>query len=82
MRIAEGKQLTRLRPYPMHPWQLFFLVLRSHLTRIIKALLVHEILALNDLLRGQPNGGYNGSKGNEGGFMGWMPGYGQTIQRV
>ena len=47
-RIAEGKQLARLHLYPMHPCQLFLLALCTHPTRIIQALLGHELSALND----------------------------------
>jgi hypothetical protein len=67
--IAEGQQLTRLHSYPMHPCQLFFLALCAHPTRKFDVLLGHELLALNDLARRQPNGGC-GSKGNEDGFVG------------
>jgi len=51
-RIAEGQQLTRLHPHPMHPCQLFLLALCPDPTRIFDVLLGHEISALNDPLRG------------------------------
>jgi hypothetical protein len=40
----------------MHPCQLLLLALHIHPTRKFDVLLGHEIQALNDLLRGQPNG--------------------------
>ena len=49
--------LARLHPCQMHPCQLLLLALHSDSTRIIMVLLTHEILALNDPIRKQPNGG-------------------------
>ena len=50
--------LARLHPCQMHPCQLLLLALHSDSTRIIMALLTHEILALNDPIRKQSNGGF------------------------
>ena len=52
--LRQRRPLTRLHLFRMLPCQLFFLALCTHLTRIIKSLLGHQIPALNDLLMGQP----------------------------